>query len=47
MGGIMHMLGQVDPQEVHIGMRVKAVWKPPDERQGSITDIRYFKPLED
>jgi uncharacterized OB-fold protein len=46
MGGIMHMLGEVDPQEIHIGMRVKAVWKPPEERQGAVTDILYFKPLE-
>jgi uncharacterized OB-fold protein len=46
MGGIMHMLGEVDPEEIHIGMRVKAVWKPPGERQGSITDILYFKPIE-
>jgi uncharacterized OB-fold protein len=45
--GIMHKLGEVDPQEVYIGMRVKAVWKPPEEREGSINDIRYFKPLEE
>ena len=44
--GIMHRLGEVDPSEVHIGMRVQAVWKPVEERQGAITDIRYFKPLE-
>ncbi len=43
--GIMHMLGEVDPQEVEIGMRVQAVWKPAEERTGSITDIAYFKPL--
>jgi len=45
--GIMHLLGEVDPQKVHIGMRVKAVWKPPEERQGAVTDILYFKPLEE
>ena len=45
MGGIMHMLGEVDPQDIHIGMRVKAVWKPPDKREGAITDILYFKPI--
>lgn len=44
--GIMHLLGEVDPQEVRVGMRVKAVWKPPEERTGAITDILYFKPLE-
>ncbi|MCJ7702458.1 MAG: Zn-ribbon domain-containing OB-fold protein [Anaerolineales bacterium] len=45
MGGIMHKLGEVDPDEIHIGMRVQAVWKPPEERQGAVTDILYFKPI--
>ena len=45
--GIMHMLGEVDPDDIHIGMRVKAVWKPPEDREGSITDILYFKPLKE
>jgi uncharacterized OB-fold protein len=45
MGGLMHLLGDVDPQDIHIGMRVKAVWKPIDEREGAITDIRFFKPI--
>ncbi len=45
--GIMHMLGEVDPEEVKIGMRVQAVWKPAEERTGDITDIRYFKPLKE
>jgi uncharacterized OB-fold protein len=41
------MLGEVDPKEVKIGMRVQAVWKPADERQGSINDILYFKPFKE
>lgn len=44
--GILHKLGEVDPQAVRMGMRVKAVWKPAEERQGAITDILYFKPAE-
>lgn len=44
--GFMHLLGEVDPKEVHIGMRVQAVWKSPEEREGAITDIKYFKPLD-
>ncbi|HSJ54605.1 MAG TPA: Zn-ribbon domain-containing OB-fold protein [Anaerolineae bacterium] len=43
--GIMHMLGDVSPDDVRIGMRVQAVWKPPEEREGSILDIRHFRPL--
>jgi len=44
--GIMHKLGDVDPKSVHTGMRVKAVWKPPAEREGSILDIAYWTPVE-
>ena len=43
--GIMHMLGEVDPDDVKIGMKVRAVWRPEEERTGAITDILYFKPL--
>jgi len=45
--GIMHKLGEVDPKNVKIGMRVQAVWKPESEREGAITDILYFKPIEE
>jgi uncharacterized OB-fold protein len=44
--GIMHMLGGVEPDKVHIGMKVQAVWKPPEEREGSVLDIRYFRPID-
>lgn len=44
--GIMHMIGGVDPQEVKIGMKVQAVWKPAEEREGSILDIKFFKPID-
>ena len=43
--GLVHKLGEVDPGDVEIGMRVQAVWKEPAEREGSITDIRYFRPV--
>jgi len=43
--GILHVLGEVDPGDIKIGMKVKAVWKKPAEREGSVTDILYFKPL--
>lgn len=43
--GIMHLLGEVEPQKVEIGMKVQAVWKPAEERTGSILDIKYFKPI--
>jgi uncharacterized OB-fold protein len=43
--GILHLLGEVDPKRVRIGMKVKAVWKRESARTGSITDILYFKPV--
>jgi uncharacterized OB-fold protein len=45
--GIMHMLGEVNPKEIKVGMKVRAVWKKAEERTGAITDIMYFKPVED
>ncbi len=44
--GFMHYFGEMKPEELHIGMKVKAVWKPEKERTGAITDIKYFKPLK-
>ncbi|MFQ5875637.1 MAG: Zn-ribbon domain-containing OB-fold protein [Dehalococcoidia bacterium] len=44
-GGLVHRLGEVDPDEVEIGMRVEAIFKPEAERKGSILDIGYFRPL--
>ncbi|MBI2236966.1 MAG: Zn-ribbon domain-containing OB-fold protein [Actinobacteria bacterium] len=43
-GGFMHRLGEVDPEDVRIGMAVEAVWKTAEERTGSILDIAYFRP---
>ena len=48
--GLFHYLEDVNPEDVInrkvFGMRVRAVWKPEEERQGSITDIKYFVPFE-
>jgi uncharacterized OB-fold protein len=43
--GFLHVIGEARPDEVRIGMRVKAEWVESEKRQGSITDIRYFKPM--
>lgn len=48
--GILHVLGEVgDTLEeitarLKVGTPVQAVWKPAQEREGAITDIRYFRP---
>jgi uncharacterized OB-fold protein len=46
MMGFLHLLGEVSPDKVTVGMRVEAVWKAARERKGAITDIRYFRPIE-
>jgi uncharacterized OB-fold protein len=43
-GGLVHDLGDVDADAIFIGMAVGAVFKPRDERTGSITDILHFRP---
>ena len=44
-GGLIHRLGEINPDHVEIGMMVQAVFKPKSERVGSILDIDYFKPV--
>jgi uncharacterized protein len=44
--GFMHKLGEVEPDDVRVGMEVEAVWRPEEERVGSILDIAYFRPTE-
>jgi hypothetical protein len=44
--GIMHLIDEIEPYDIKIGMRVRAVWKPAEERIGAITDIKYFKVIE-
>jgi acetyl-CoA C-acetyltransferase len=43
-GGFLHLLGDVSPDDVHVGMAVEAVWKLEPERTGSILDIVHFRP---
>ena len=45
--GIMHYFGEMSKDDIRIGMRVRAAWKPPGERTGSVLDIRYFRPLRE
>lgn len=43
-GGLVHYLGEVDPEDVYLGLPVEPVLKEQEERRGSITDIVYFRP---
>jgi uncharacterized OB-fold protein len=48
---ILHLIGEVGEtldeitSRLKLGAPVQAVWKPADEREGAITDIRYFRPI--
>ncbi len=43
---LLHLLGEAEVEDLWIGMEVEPVLKPREEREGRITDIRYFKPLK-
>jgi len=42
-----HILGEIPFEEVRVGLRVRAVWREPEERRGTIHDIKYFAPLKE
>ena len=44
-GGIVHKLGEVNLTEIYIGMSVEPVFKKKEEREGSLEDILYFRPV--
>ncbi len=44
-GGLVHKLDEVHLDDLDIGMPVEAVFKPKAEREGSILDIKYFRPV--
>jgi len=41
---IFALIQEIKPEEVRMGMRVEAVWKPDGERHGDHEDILYFRP---
>jgi uncharacterized OB-fold protein len=43
-GGLVHKVGDIKPNQVKIGMKVEAVFKPQPDRTGNINDIQFFKP---
>ena len=42
---LQHKLEETDPQKIKPGMRVEAVFKPKEQRTGSISDIVHFKTI--
>ena len=42
-GFLIHVLGEIDPDDLAVGTLVEPVWA--STREGSITDIQYFRPV--
>lgn len=43
----IHLVGGCDNDDVHIGMRVQAQWKPKEEWDYAMDNIVYFTPLDE
>ncbi|WP_040789714.1 Zn-ribbon domain-containing OB-fold protein [Nocardia paucivorans] len=43
---LMHLIREIDPAEVRIGMRVEPVWCPDEELDTSMNSIRYYRPID-
>jgi uncharacterized OB-fold protein len=41
----IHLISECNNDEVHIGQRVQAVWKPESEWGYAMENIAYFKPI--
>jgi uncharacterized OB-fold protein len=42
--GLMHLIQECNTDDVHMGMRVEAVWVDEAERKPTLESIRYFRP---
>jgi uncharacterized OB-fold protein len=43
----IHLMSECVNDEVHIGQRVQAVWKPEEEWDYAMDNIRYFRPIDE
>lgn len=45
-GGLIHLIGEIKPEEISIGIQLQAKFRPKKDRIGAITDIQYFRPIK-
>jgi uncharacterized OB-fold protein len=45
-GGLVHYISETEKNLVYVGMEVEAVFKDAAEREGSILDLKYFRPVK-
>lgn len=43
----LHLIGDCPVDDVRMGMRVQAVWVPPEEFKPTLENIRFFRPIEE
>ena len=43
----IHLLSECDNDQVRIGQRVQALWKPEEEWDFAMDNIRYFRPIDE
>lgn len=43
----IHLMSECVNEEIHIGQRVQAVWKPEAEWGYAMDNIKYFKPIDE
>jgi len=43
----IHLMSECVNEEVHIGQRVQAVWKPESEWDYAMDNIKYWKPIDE
>lgn len=39
-----HMVREIEPEAVRMGLRVEAVWAPPEQRGPTVESIMHFRP---
>ena len=44
---LMHVLGECPIEDVHMGQRVQALWRPKEEWTTSVGNIEYFRPIDE
>jgi uncharacterized OB-fold protein len=44
---LMHLLDEIKVQDARMGMRVQAAWRPKEEWDYSLENIRHFKPIDE
>ena len=43
----IHLMSECVNEDVHIGARVEAVWKPKEEWGFAMDNIRYYRPIDE